>query len=87
LEEGKMAAHVIEGTWEEIESHKAEFAGRYLRLTVTSEKPTRRKPSTPAASAQPKKLVGYGAFKGVFGGSEAIIAAKQAEIALEERNF
>jgi hypothetical protein len=38
-------------------------------------------------TTQPKKLVGYGAFKGMFGGTEAILAAKQEEIELEERKF
>ncbi len=57
-----------------------------MRLTITPEKPTRRKPITPSAIARPKKLVGYGAFEGMFGGSEAVISEKQAEIALEERN-
>ena len=81
-----MSALVIEGTWEEIELRKAELVGRHLRVTITPEKPARRKTTTTQTSAQPKKLVGYGAFKGMFGGTEAILAEKQAEIALEERN-
>jgi hypothetical protein len=84
-EERKMSAHVIEGTWEEIERHKAEFAGHMLRLTIKPQRATRLKPSASSAPTQPKKLVGYGAFKGMFGGAEAIIAEKQAQIELEER--
>ena len=82
-----MSLLVIEGTWEEIERHKAEFAGHWLRLTIKPQRPARRKPSTPAATAEPKKLIGYGAFKGVFGGTEAFSAAKREEIELEERKF
>ncbi|MGO8671489.1 MAG: hypothetical protein ACLQVD_09030 [Capsulimonadaceae bacterium] len=80
-----MSGHVIEGTWEEIKRHDAELMGRQVRLTIKPEKPTTRKPNSP--TAQPKKLIGYGAFKGMFGGTEAIIAEKQAEIELEERNL
>jgi len=85
--------YVIEGTWEEIERHKAEFAGHILRLTIKPQQSAKRKQSKSAATAtptpptQPKKLVGYGAFKGVFGGTEAFLAAKQEEIELEERKF
>ena len=79
-----MSLQVIEGTWEEIERHKAEFAGHLLRLTIKPQRPAKRKHT---AIAEPKKLVGYGAFKGMFGGTEAFLAAKQEEIEREERKF
>ncbi len=83
-----MSLHVIEGTWEEIKSHEAELIGRHLRVTITPERPTARKPSAPPeATTQAKVLRARGAFKGMFGGTEAIIAEKQAEIELEERKF
>ena len=82
-----MPLRVIEGTWEEIKAHEAELTGRQVRLTIKPEKAGARKPGARSANDQPKKLVGYGAFKGMFGGTEAILAAKQEEIELEERKF
>jgi hypothetical protein len=85
-----MAQYVIEGTWEEIERHKAELVGLQLRLTIKRGKTALRSPATRAtqkAAEQPKKLVGYGAFKGMTGGSEALAQEKKAEIELEERNL
>ena len=32
-------AHVIEGTWEEIKAHEAEFAGHRVRLIVDPDVP------------------------------------------------
>jgi len=78
--------YVIEGTWEEVKRHEAELRGRHLRVTVTAEKRAQRKHSPPAATS-PKKLVGYGAFKGLFGGVEGFLAAKQEEVELEDRKF
>ena len=40
-----MSAHVIEGTWEEIERHKAELIGRHLRVAITPERPALHKRS------------------------------------------
>ena len=40
----------------------------------------------PAAN-QPKQLRGLGAFKGKFGGTEALFQAKQEDIQREERRF
>ena len=83
-----MSQYVIEGTWEEIERHKAEFIGRQLRVTILDEEPTRDMDSaTPSAPGQPRKLVGYGMFKGMTGGTEALMAEKQAEIELEPRDL
>ncbi len=81
-------SQIIEGTWEEVKQHEAELVGHYVRVTI-DPKPqhANRKASTPVVTAEPKKLVGYGAFKGVFGGTEAFLAAKQEEIELEERKF
>jgi hypothetical protein len=75
-----MSLYVIEGTWEEIERRKAELIGRQLRVTIKLEKPMPRKPSEPAKTTEPKKLVGFGAFKGMTGGSEAFAAEKRAAI-------
>ncbi len=36
-----MAQHVIEGTGEEIERHKADLVGHRLRVTTMPAKPTR----------------------------------------------
>ena len=82
-----MALNVIEGTWEEIERHKAELIGHHLRVTITPERRITSKHSTSEAVTNPKVLRGRGAFKGMFGGTAAIIAEKQDEIELEERNF
>ncbi|MGO8673054.1 MAG: hypothetical protein ACLQVD_17055 [Capsulimonadaceae bacterium] len=84
-----MSQYVIEGTWEEIERHKAELIGRQLRLTIKGEKPGSpiRNAATHKPAGEPKKLVGYGAFKGMTGGSEAFAREKQAEIELEDRNL
>ena len=85
-----MSLDVIEGTWEEIKRHEEELIGHHLRVTITRQRPTSRSRVTTATKKpadQPKKLVGYGAFKGMFGGTEAILAEKQAQIELEERNL
>jgi hypothetical protein len=86
-----MSLHVIEGTWEEIERHKAELMGRHLRVTISPEGPALHKRSvqrkTLAAATQPKVLTGFGAFKGKIGSSEEFAREKRAEIEREERNF
>ncbi|HME00452.1 MAG TPA: hypothetical protein VKM93_24365 [Terriglobia bacterium] len=86
-----MSSHVIEGTWEEIERHKAELIGRHLRVTITPEKPALHKQSArskkSAAATQAKGLTGFGAFKGKIGSSEEFAREKRAEIEREERNF
>jgi hypothetical protein len=87
-EEIAMSLQVIEGTWEEIERRKAEMIGHHLRVTITPDRPTTRTASVPdKAPAQPRVLRARGAFKGMTGGTEALIAEKQAEIELEERNW
>jgi hypothetical protein len=78
-----MSLHIIEGSWEEIERHKSELIGRHLRVMISSNKPNSHKPKTPVA----KILRARGAFKGMFGGTKAILDEKQAQIELEERNF
>jgi hypothetical protein len=84
-----MSLYVIEGTWEEIERHKSELLGHQLRLTVKREKTAPSNRTTIASQKHPKqkKLVGYGAFKGMTGGSEAFAQEKRVEILHEERNF
>ena len=81
-----MSLQVIEGTWEEVKRHEAELTGRHVRLTVTPEKATTNKPRTPTIPTT-KVLRARGAFKGMFGGTAALLAEKQVEIELEERNF
>lgn len=86
-----MSRRVIEGTWEEIERHKAELKGRHLRVTISPAGPALHKRSAPrktsAAATQPKVLTGFGAFQGKIGSSEEFAREKRAEIEREERNF
>ncbi len=74
-----MSLQVIEGTWEEIERHKAEFIGRQLRITI--------KPERPAAYATPptKRPSALGKYAFVAGGSEEFAKEKQVEIEREDR--
>ena len=79
-EKRKMSLRVIEGTWEEIERHKAELVGRHLRVTITPERPALDKQSAPPkklAAARPKVLTGFGAFKGKIGSSEEFAREKR----------
>jgi hypothetical protein len=82
--------HVIEGTWEEIERHKAELIGHHLRVTVTAERPPQRKPSTPAhkakATAPAKELRGYGMFAGLLS-TEEYFREKREDTAREDRSL
>lgn len=79
--------YVIEGTWEEIERHKAELIGRHLRVTVTPKKPAPRKATPPATVvAKPKELRGYGMFAGLLS-SEELIREKREETAREDRDL
>jgi hypothetical protein len=90
MSEVDMALQVIEGTWEEIKRHEAEFIGRQLRVTIKPETSVVRKQSTPKKSTvapKPKVLRGMGAFKGMTGGSEAFAEEKRGEIEREERHF
>jgi hypothetical protein len=87
VEERKMSLRVIEGTWEEVMRHDAELTGRHVKVTIMPEKQFTREPKASATPSQPKKLVGYGMFKDMFGGTEALFAEKKEEIELEERKF
>ena len=83
-----MSTYVIEGTWEEIEHHKSELIGRHLSVTVAPDPPTGHKASSPRTNnSQERVLRARGAYKGMFGGTEAIIAEKKAQIELEEQNL
>ena len=64
--------HLIEGTWEVIERHKAELIGHHLRVIVTPERPAARKPRLPAAQslANVKELRGRGMFAGILSTEE-----------------
>lgn len=83
-----MSLYVIEGTWEEIERHKAELVDRQLRLTVMPEKPVARKPSAPAKlAAKPKELVGFGAFRDALSSTEQYMREKREETLREDRSL
>lgn len=82
-----MALQVIEGTWEEVKQHDAVLQGRHVRLTIVPERSEPIESASRPKEPLPKKLVGYGAFKGVFGGTEAFMAEKQEELDREERKF
>lgn len=74
-----MPTTVLEGTWEEIERHKAELKGRWLRVTVQLEKPQR-------ADASPaKRPSALGKYAFVAGGSEEFALEKQAELDREDK--
>lgn len=76
-----MSLSVIEGTWEEIERHKTELIGRYLRVTIMPEKaPVSNSKSTTRPSA-------LGKYAFVTGGSEEFANEKQEEINREDKNL
>ena len=74
-----MPLSVIEGTWEEIERHKAELKGHWLRVIIQPEKPQREN------VAQSKRPSALGKYAFVAGGSEEFALEKQAEIVREDR--
>jgi hypothetical protein len=74
-----MSQHVLEGTWEEIERHKGELAGRRLRVIIQPEKPA---VDRTAPSERPSAL---GKYVYVVGGSEEFAKEKQAEIDREDK--
>jgi hypothetical protein len=85
--EKTMSQQVIEGTWEEIESHKAELIGRHLRVIVTAERPTKRKPDVQVeAKIQPKQLRAYGMLKGILS-SEDYFREKREDTEREDRSL
>lgn len=79
---------MIEGTWEEIERHKAELIGRHLRVTVKPERSPLRKPSKLAQKAQavapPRRVSAMGKYAGILS-TEDFMRQKQEEIELEDR--
>ena len=46
-----MAEHILEGTWEEIQLHAGELAGRRLKVTVLPDAPGPQKPNGSATSS------------------------------------
>ena len=76
-----MSPSVIEGTWEEIERHKAELVGRRLRATIRPEKVQGAGRQTKAIPKQRLSALGKHAF--VSGSSEEFAQEKQAEIKRE----
>jgi hypothetical protein len=46
---------VIEGTWDEIKRHEAELAGRYLRVTITSKRPSKSRHAPVKSSVMKKR--------------------------------
>ena len=88
-EEKATSPNIIEGIWEEIESHKAEWMGRHLRVIVTPDEPAAHEPAAAESRPKlpPKKLVGFGALTGIIGSSEEFAREKQLEIEREDRGF
>lgn len=84
---------ILEGTWEEIKLHEQELTGRRLRVIIGPEVAKRQEATTESkqseiqAKNQTKKLLGYGMFAHVPGGSEAFAREKQGEVAREDRKF
>ena len=78
---------VIEGTWEEIERHKAELMGQWLRVTVKPQRPTTTRPSAPAQkspdTAQPKVLRARGMLAGLLS-TEEYFREKREDTARED---
>jgi hypothetical protein len=85
-----MSLHVIEGTWEEIERHKAELIGRHLRVIVTAERPIIPKPGAPLKRSQPtaqtKVLRGRGMFAGLLS-TEDYFREKREDTIREDRSL
>jgi hypothetical protein len=82
-----MAQHVIEGTWEEIESHKAELVGRHLRVIITPDRPSKSKPSTQSETPpQHKELRAYGMLKGILS-TEKYFREKREDTEREDRSL
>jgi|GEM_PF-3015985 hypothetical protein len=84
-----MSFQIIKGTWEEIKQRESELAGRQVRLIIRTDSPThrvvRKSESAQDTNAQPKRLVGYGAFKDALPDSESYMREKQEELDREER--
>ncbi len=76
-----MPLTVIEGTWEEIERHKAVLVGRRLRVTIKPESSS----TTPVSLVSKKLPSALGKYAFVSGGSEEFAKNKQAEIEIEDR--
>ena len=78
-------AYIIEGTWEEIKQHEAEFAGQYLRVIVAPEVKKKQFANDKAMTAQPSHRVSaMGKYAGVLD-SEAFMRRKHEDIILEDR--
>jgi hypothetical protein len=86
-----MSLSIIEGTWEEIERHKAELIGRRLRVTIQPERVMENTPAqsstAPALSriAPTRPFSALGKYAFVAGGSKEFAQEKQAEIEREDR--
>jgi hypothetical protein len=76
-----MSHNVIEGTWEEIERHKAELIGRRLRVTIKPKSSS----GASASIASKKRPSALGKYAFVSGGSEEFATSKLAEIEREDR--
>lgn len=82
-----MSLHFIEGTWEEIESHKAELIGHHLRVIITPKSTERRNPATPAEVTAPEKVLrARGTLAGVLS-SEDYFREKREETIREDRSL
>ena len=74
-----MSHPVIEGTWEEIERHKADLIGRQLRVIIKPQ------PTATSTAGPVNRPSAFGKYAFVAGGSEEFAEAKQAEIDREDR--
>jgi len=79
-----MAAHVIEGTWEEIKRHESELIGHHLRVIITAGPATMNEPSESAP--KPKVLRGYGMFAGLLS-TEELLREKREDTIREDRSL
>ena len=82
-----MPPQVIEGTWEEIKLHEAEFAGQFLRVTLNPERPETRMPSRPSnVNGQPKVLRARGMLEGLLS-SEDYFREKREDTLKEDESL
>jgi len=83
-----MSPHVIEGSWEEIKRHEAEFVGHHLRVTITPQKPLPHQPKAPVkarlALPKAKKHPVRGMFAGIIS-TEEYLREKREDTLREDR--
>lgn len=79
--------YVIEGTWEEIKRHEAEFVGQRLRVTISPiEKASVQTESKPLQKSA-RRVSARGKYAGILSSSENFMRRKQEDIAREDRSI